>query len=214
MRWASRTLIEDGRALLRPEADTWPMLQGTVTATLAWAIAGNPDPFFAPIAAFVALNASVGERGLNAIRLLLSVVVGAILTVVAAGGQAGTERLVDALIGVGVALLFTQVLFAPQPLALLRRAQAAALGDMAEGLRLTASALEADDEDAAEQAMSYLRTLRDRLSELERTRAASGRVARRSTRQEAADGALDVARRLAIGGIPVEPQAIATIVGL
>ena len=45
---------------------------------------------------------------------------------------------------------------------------------------MTARALECDDNDVAEQAMSQLRTLRDRLSELGRTRAASGRVARRS----------------------------------
>jgi uncharacterized membrane protein YgaE (UPF0421/DUF939 family) len=53
---------------------------------------------------------------------------GAILTVAVANGEAGTQRLV----GVGVALLFTQVLFSPEPLALLRRAEAAALADMAE----------------------------------------------------------------------------------
>jgi hypothetical protein len=105
---------------------------------------------------------------------------GAILTVAVANGEAGTERLVDALIGVGVALLFTQVPFSPEPLALLRRAEAAALADMAEALRLTARALEHDDDDVADKAMSHLRTLRDRLSELGRTRAASGRVARRS----------------------------------
>ena len=105
---------------------------------------------------------------------------GAILTVAVANGEAGTQRLVDALIGVGVALLFTQVLFSPEPLALLRRAEAAALADMAEALHLTAQALEHDDDDVAEKAMNHLRTLRDRLSELGRTRAASGRVARRS----------------------------------
>src|SRR3954468_15230465 len=217
------------RALARLPPETWLVLQGTVAATAAWVIAervvGNHEPFFAPIAAFVGLNASLGERGRNAARLLLGVVLGivageltlaalgggygrlalavfaataaarvlggartviaqaaagAILTVAVANGEAGTERLVDALIGVGVALLFTQVLFSPEPLALLRRAEAAALADMAEGLRLTARALEGDDDDVAEQAMSQLRTLRDRLSELGRTRAASGRVARRS----------------------------------
>src|SRR3954451_23473954 len=77
-------------------------------------------------------------------------------------------------------LVFTQVLFSPEPLAMLRRAEAAALTDMAEGLRLTARALESDDDDTAEQALSQLRTLRDRLSELNRTRTASSRVARRS----------------------------------
>jgi hypothetical protein len=78
-----------------------------------------------------------------------------------------------------VALLFTQVLVSPDPHALLRRAEAAALADMSEALRLTARALESDDDEVAERAMSRLRTLRDRLSELGRTRAGSGRVARR-----------------------------------
>jgi hypothetical protein len=318
------------RALRRLPPDTWLVLQGTVAATAAWVIAervvGDHDPFFAPIAAFVGLNAALGERGLNAVRLLFGVVVGigageltimalgggygslalavfgatavarafggarivvaqaaagAILTVAVANGEAGTQRLLDALIGVGVALLFTQVLFSPQPLALLRRAEAAALEDMAGALRLTARALESDDDDAAEQAMSRLRTLRDRLSELNRTRAASGRVARRSAawrsqiapvvretedagrldllggsclwltraviaadqqarrrlgpnvhaladaigdlarapgdrsaRQQAADRALEVARRLAGADTPSEPDAVAAFVGL
>jgi hypothetical protein len=318
------------RAVRRLPPETWLVLQGTLAATAAWVIAtrvvGNHEPFFAPIAAFVALNASLGERGRNAVRLLLGVVVGiiageltiaalgggygslalavfaatavaralggariviaqaatgAILTVAVANGEAGTQRLVDALIGVGVALLFTQVLFSPQPLALLRRAEAAALADMAAALRLTARALECDDDDVAEQAMSHLRTLRDRLSELGRTRAASGRVARRSavwrsqmapvvretedagrldllggsclsltraamatdracrrrlaphvrevadalgdlavrpgdrsTRQQGADRALEVARRLAAGDMPSEAEAVAAIVGL
>jgi len=318
------------RALRRLPPETGLVLQGTLAATAAWVIAehilGNHEPFFAPIAAVVALNASLGERGLNAVRLLLGVVVGivageltiaalgggygslalavfaatavaralggvriviaqaaaaAILTVAVANGEAGTQRLADALIGVGVALLFTQVLFSPEPLALLRRAEAAALADMAEALRLTARALEGDDDDMAERAMNHLRTLRDRLSELGRTRAASRRVARRSavwrsqiapvvretedagrldllggscltltraamatdhacrrrlaprvreladaladlsgepgdraTRQEAADRALEVARRLATGDTPSEPEAVAAIVAL
>jgi hypothetical protein len=313
---------------LRPE--TWLVIQGTLAATAAWVIArhvvGNHQPFFAPIAAFVGLNASLGERGRNALRLLLGVVVGivageltiaaigggygslalavfaatavaralggariviaqaaagAILTVAVANGEAGTQRLEDALIGVGVAFLFTQVLFSPEPLALLRRAEAAALADMADGLRLTAQALDGDDDEVAERAMSQLRRLRDRLSELGRTRAASGRVARRSvvwrtqvdpvvresedagrldllggscltltrmaiatdqacrrslaprveeladaladlarkpgdrsTRQEAADRTLDVARQLAGVGVPAQAEAIAAVVAL
>jgi hypothetical protein len=321
---------ERRQALKRISSDSWPVLQGAIAATLAWVIAdllvGGHDPFFAPIAAFVGLNASLGERGLNAVRLLFGAVIGiaageltvaalgdgyaslalavlaatavargfggarivlaqaaagAILTVAVANGEAGTQRLTDALIGVGVALVFSQVLFSPEPLALLRRAESAALADMAEGLRLTARALEFDDDDVAEQAMSRLRSLRDRLSELGETRAASGRVARRSaawrgqiapvvretedagrldllggsclsltrgalatdqasrrrlaphvsdlaealrdlagspgdrsTRQQAADRALDVARRLAAGPAPVEPEAVAATVAL
>jgi uncharacterized membrane protein YgaE (UPF0421/DUF939 family) len=97
-----------------------------------------------------------------------------------ANGEAGTQRLVDALIGVGVALMFSQVLFSPEPLRLLRRAEAAALADMRDALGLTAQALEGGGDDVGEQTMSRLRTLRDRLSELGRTWTASGAVARRS----------------------------------
>jgi len=205
------------------------VVQGTAAATVAWLIAtralGHHEPFFAPIAAVIALNAPLGERGLNALRLLVGVVVGiaagevatlalgagfgtlalatfsamtiaralggarvtvaqaaagAILTVAVADGEAGINRLGDALIGAGVALFFSQLLFSPEPVALLRRAEAAALADMARGLELTAQSLERDDPDAGESALDRLRGLRDRLAELGRTRRASERVARRS----------------------------------
>jgi hypothetical protein len=43
----------------------WPLLQGTLAATLAWVIAkhlfNHHEPFFAPIAAVVALNAAPGS---------------------------------------------------------------------------------------------------------------------------------------------------------
>jgi Fusaric acid resistance protein-like len=209
--------------------DASPLIQGTAAATAAWVIAdqvvGHAEPFFAPIAAVIALNAPLGERGLNALRLLLGVVagiaagelctfalgggtetlalatftamaaaralggarvtiaqaaVGAILTVAVADGQAGTERFVDALIGAGVALVFSQVLFSPEPVALLRRAEAAALAEMAGGLELTAQSLARDDAELGEEALNRLRGLRDRLAELGRTRQVSERVARRS----------------------------------
>jgi uncharacterized membrane protein YgaE (UPF0421/DUF939 family) len=217
------------RALGRVAAHAWPLLQSTAAATAAWVIArrlaNHPDPFFAPIAAVLALNASRGERGANALRLLVGVIVGivagelaigalgggygtlalatfaamavavalggaritigqaaasAILTVAVADGQAGPQRLVDALIGAGVALVFTQVLFSPEPVGLLRRAEAAALTDMADGLKLTARALERDDKKLAERAISSLRDVRDRLAELSRSRRASSRVVRHS----------------------------------
>jgi hypothetical protein len=318
------------QALQRLPSETWLVLQGTLAATAAWGIAryllDHPRPFFAPVAAVIALNTVRGERGRNAVRLLEGVIVGiavgeisllllgggvgslaiatfvamavahavggpriviaqaavgAILTVTLGDPDAGIARLVDAFVGAGVALLFTQVLFSPEPLALLRRAEAAALADMAEALRLTARALERDDDDVAQRAMSHLRTLRDRLSELGRTRAASDRAARRSAvwrsqiapvvretedagrldllggssltltrraiaadrgcrrrlaprvreladaladlapspgdrsaRQDAADRALDVARRLGTGEPSSEPEAIAAMVAL
>jgi hypothetical protein len=101
----------------------------------------------------------------------------AILTVAVAGGEAGTNRLEDALIGAGVALAFSQILFSPEPVAFVRRAETAALAGMADALEVTAKALERDDEMVAEQAMT---TLRDHLGELGRTRSAGTRVARHS----------------------------------
>src|SRR5215210_616318 len=76
-----RRLREAGaRARVRVLADVWPLLQGTAAATVAWVIAKevleHPEPFFAPIAALVALNTALGERGLNALRLLQGVILG------------------------------------------------------------------------------------------------------------------------------------------
>ena len=204
------------------------LLQGTAAATVAWLIATHVvhhhEPFFAPISALVSLNTSLGERGRNALRLLLGVIVGigvaeltllafgggygslalatfvalaiaralggarivlaqaavsAILTIAVANGEVGYQRLTDALIGAGVALVFTQTIFSPEPLRLLRRFETNALEAMAGALNLTAQALEGD-EALADEAIGSQRELRDHLSELARMRRASTRVARHS----------------------------------
>jgi uncharacterized membrane protein YgaE (UPF0421/DUF939 family) len=230
MRPLARRLADAGaRAVRRTAADAWPLLQGTAAATAAWVIAkyvlDHEQPFFAPIAALIALNTAVGERGLNAVRLLQGVflgivvgeltlaalaggygsmavaifvatalaralggtriviaqaAVGAILTVAVADSEAGIERLTDALVGVGVALVFSQLLFAPEPVALLRRAEAAVLERLAGGLALSARALEQDDDELARQAITALRELPHDVTELRRVRRASARVARRT----------------------------------
>lgn len=213
----------------RWSAAVWPLLQGTAAASVAWTIAregfDHHEPFFAPIAAIVALNAPLGERGLNAMRLLLGVVVGIVvadLTVLAIGDGTGSlalatfaamaiarafggarvmiaqaavsailtvavaddgfagQRLADAFIGAGVALVFSQFLFSPEPLSLVRRAESAALSGMAEGLELAASALDRDDAELADRAMTEVRQTRNQLADLDRMRLASSRVARRS----------------------------------
>ena len=217
------------RAVARATSYAWPLLQGTAAATLAWVVAkyglGHEQPFFAPVAAIIGLNATVGERGLHAIRLLQGVVVGiivgelaiaaleggagtlalatfvatliaavlggtriviaqaavaAILTVAVASPEAGVLRLIDALVGVGIALIFSQLLFSPEPVALVRRAAGTALARIADGLGLTAQALQQDDDKAGQQALAELRDVRDQLADLARMRAASSRVARRS----------------------------------
>src|SRR6187200_1295543 len=70
----------DSVAFRRWAPDAWLLLQGTAAATLAWVIAryvlDHPEPFFAPVAAVIALNTVLGERGRNAVRLLQGVIVG------------------------------------------------------------------------------------------------------------------------------------------
>lgn len=210
-------------------AEAWPLLQVTLAATLAWLVANwlhaHENPFFAPVAAVVALRGPRGERGLQAARLLSGVLLGiatgelivalmgvgygrlaiatfvamaaatamggppivitqaatsAILTVVTAAGEAAVNRMIDALIGGSVALVFSQVIFSPEPVALLRRGESDTLSGIARGLELTAEALERADEKVADHALETLRALRDRLSELARLRRASQRIARRS----------------------------------
>lgn len=223
--------VRDGVALgwRRASSGISALLQATAAAIAAWLFAryvlDHPEPFFAPVAAVIALNTTLGERGLNAVRFLQGVVVGiatgevclallgpgsgslalatfvamalalalggaritiaqaavgAILTIAVGDPEAGFDRMIDALVGAGVALIFSQALFSPEPVGLLRRAEAAALRGMADGLRLTASALERDDDELGERAIDELRALRDRLAELGRMRQASQRVARRS----------------------------------
>jgi len=104
----------------------------------------------------------------------------AILTMALANGAAGIDRLVDACIGAGIALAFSQLFFPPEPVRLLRRAESAALTDLSRGLRKVASALASDDMSAAADGLTSLRELRDRLAELARLRRAGPRVARHS----------------------------------
>lgn len=221
-RWAAA-------AQARVRANLWPILQGTAAATVAWIIARHVvhhhQPFFAPIAAVVALNASRGERGTNAVRLLRGVVVGivvggggtfllgtgygalavstfvamllalvlggeriviaqaaasAILVVTTASTQTGPGRLTDAVIGAGVALVMSQLLFPAEPIALLRRTETAILTDLAAALELVARAAETGDERLSARARDQLRGARDRLAELSRTRKQSRSAAKRS----------------------------------
>lgn len=125
--------------------------------------------------------ATAAARLLRGPRLVMvQAAAGAILTVAAADGQAGVHRLIDAVIGAGVALVFSQILLSPEPVALVRRAAADALKRMAKALGLIAEALEQQDDDLAEEGLQLLRDTRDSLTELARLRRASSRVARHS----------------------------------
>ncbi|MEV0787446.1 FUSC family protein [Streptomyces sp. NPDC050423] len=215
----------------RVRDELWPILQQTCAATVAWLIARHfvhhHEPLFAPMAAVVALNASRGERGTNAVRLLLGVVIGiltaelwltvlgnhgygalaiatfmamlialllggeriviaqaavsAILAVATSKAEAGPERLTDALIGAGVALLASQIVFPAEPIALLRRAEVTTLRALADALDLAALALRHRDHVLGDlEVLDRLRTAREELVELDRTRSRSTRTAGRS----------------------------------
>lgn len=150
---------------------------GIITAELTLISPGGTYARLA-LATFVATTAA---RAVGGTRIVMGqAAASAILTVVTAAGEGGINRLVDASIGAGVALVFTQILFSPEPIALLRRAESAALVGLADGLQLTAQALERDDDELAQRAVNTLRSVRDDLTELARIRKASGRVVRHS----------------------------------
>ncbi len=166
--------------------------QSALAAGAAWEIAlqipGHGQPFFAPIAAVIALGAERGRRGRQAIEMMLGVALGILLGagIVAVGGSGAwqlvvatavalavatgagaspviriqaaasailvvalhrpgtnlaTQRLVDALIGGGIAIVLARLLFPVDPFALvrgeavrLRSALAAALDEIAGSL--------------------------------------------------------------------------------
>ncbi|MFI8880340.1 aromatic acid exporter family protein [Streptomyces sp. NPDC055243] len=204
------------------------MLQQAAAAALSWWIARNVFdhhiPLFAPIATLVALNAPVGGRGTNAVRVLSGVIAGVVvgqlafhvlghgapsvgvavlcaLTVallvdgeritmaqaavgavisVAAGQRAGIDRVQDALLGAGVALVFSQLLFPPHPIALLRRAEAVTLKGLGRALELTARALDESEKGRDAQRWEELRPVYTLLNDLGGTRDDTIAVARRT----------------------------------
>lgn len=170
----STSLAERGLTAMRL---LFGVILGITIGELAIGMLGG-GPAALAVATFVAMALA---RMFGGVRIVVvQAAAGAILTVAAADGQIGVHRLIDALIGASVALLFSQLLFSPEPIALLRRAQKIALSDMVDGLEMTARALERDTTEPAERAMTLLRDLRDRLTDLRRLRRLSARTIRHS----------------------------------
>ncbi|MFC4909692.1 FUSC family protein [Actinomadura gamaensis] len=210
----------------------WPVLQQTAAVSASWLIAarwaGHPQPVFAPIATAVALNARRGDRGTNAIRLLVGVAVGlltaeasqwawgapkhllavlatavfvslmvaraltsqrivmaqaaasAVIAVVTGAPHAGLNRMVDAAIGVAVALLVSQLLLPAEPLSTLRRVEQEAIGRLADTVRLVADAIDRSDETRTRRALAEMEEAVARLADLTDVRGSSTRAAKRS----------------------------------
>jgi hypothetical protein len=106
----------------------------------------------------------------------------AAVLVTATGGSAGLARIVDALIGAGVALV-VELGFAPRRLEQLRLTERAALAEMSAGLERAALALRAGDARVAHRVVAELRAMRDGLADLaaaRRPRFVRARLARES----------------------------------
>jgi uncharacterized membrane protein YgaE (UPF0421/DUF939 family) len=195
----------------------WPILQTAASAVAAWYVAlallGGEQPLFAPIAAVIALGATVGQRGQRAFELVGGVILGiavadlivaaigtgpwqagvmvvlAMGTAVALGGRellvaeaavsailiatlpgAGTgfppERFLEAIIGGGVALVASVLLFPPDPALLVGRALNRLFADLGRALGDIAQALDDGDVEAAERAQERGQALSSHLIEV------------------------------------------------
>src|SRR5215211_6870826 len=75
----------------RVQAAAWPIAQTAIAAGLAWLIAGellgHPRPFFAPVAAIIALGVMRGQRARRAFEMLLGVALAMAAAVVLNAGQ-------------------------------------------------------------------------------------------------------------------------------
>jgi uncharacterized membrane protein YgaE (UPF0421/DUF939 family) len=181
----------------------WPILQTAASAVAAWylalALLGVDQPLFAPIAAVIALGATVGQRGQRAFELVGGVILGiavadlivaaigtgpwqagvmivlamgaalalggrellvseaavsAILIATLPGGGTGfpPQRFLEALIGGGVALVASVLLFPPDPALHVGRALNRLFADLGRALGDLADALEHGDPEVAERA--------------------------------------------------------------
>ena len=205
-----RRLSFDLRALARRRWEAlrpslWRIAEAAFAAALAWWLARliphHPRPFFAPIAAVIAMVALPGTRGRQALDLIFGVVIGigaAALVILAAGtgtlqlglatalamasaivlsgrpmiiGQAAASsvllvalhqpgaapgRLLDALIGGGVAIVIAQILLPIDPLTLVGDEARATGEELAAALDKLAGALREQEADRARRALGLV----------------------------------------------------------
>ncbi|MFD0037170.1 substrate-binding domain-containing protein [Streptomyces anulatus] len=152
------------------------VLAGVIVGQLAFHFLGHGD---AAVGAAV-LCALLVALLLDGQRITMAqAAVGAVISV-AAGAQAGIDRVQDALLGAGVALVFSQLLLPPHPLSLLRRAETATLKGLGRALELTARALEESAEEREAQPWEKSRPVYTLLNDLGGTRSDAIAVARRT----------------------------------
>ena len=223
------------------------LFEASVAASLAWWLAHliphHPRPFFAPIAAVIAMGAPIGTRGRQAVDLLIGVMLGigiaAVIATVAGSGTwqiglaAGTAmiagtlidgrplvvseagvsavlllalhqqgaapgRLIDALIGGGVAIAMAQVLFPIDPLKVVARVAREFADELAGAVGLVAVALRDGDLRLARRALTRIEAVDGSglAQALEVGRSVVRRAPRRRWERRAIEAYAEVAREL------------------
>ncbi|MFJ2024539.1 aromatic acid exporter family protein [Streptomyces sp. NPDC087897] len=154
------------------------VIAGVIVGQLAFRFLGHGDTAVgaAVLCALLVALLIDGER-----ITMAQAAVGAVISV-AAGQQAGIDRVQDALLGAGVALVFSQVLFPPHPFSLLRRSETDTLKGLGRALELTARTLDASADEREDQPWKELRPVYTLLNDLGRTRDDAIAVARRTPR--------------------------------
>ncbi|WP_019546538.1 FUSC family protein [Streptomyces sulphureus] len=152
------------------------VIAGVFAAQLTVAVLGPGYPTVA-VAVFLAILAALLFGG---VRVTMAQAGVSAIIAVATGTSTGTDRVVDAVLGGAVALVFSQLLFPAHPLAALRRAESAILRNLAHALTLTAEVVEHGDSRGSQWTWEHLLAAYQRLVDLGEARDNADTVARRS----------------------------------
>jgi uncharacterized membrane protein YgaE (UPF0421/DUF939 family) len=228
---------EARRARARVRRALWPATQASVAAGLSWYVAhnllGHPQPFFAPVAALIAVGTVNVQRGQRSLQMAAGVLLGigvgepfasllgveaytiaivAFVTLTIAVGlsvgvfgngmmfvnQAGAsavlvvalhrtgtggERLLDAVVGGGVAVLIAVVLFPFEPLGLIRRTEQDLLRTLSTRLAELGDLLERDSPPSQGWIVSTSRSVNQAIARLAQARRDARNAARIAPRR-------------------------------
>ena len=240
---AWRDHASEARTRLR--RSMWPTGQAALAATLAWVVAhdalGHAQPFFAPIAAAIALGTSGIRRGRRIVQMVVGVTLGiavgegasalvgtgpwaigivvlatltaAVVTGVGVFGEGmmfanqsaasailvvalhrhgtGPERLIDALVGGGVAGVIGVGLFPAEPMRVLRHAEQEVLRSLAGALAHLAALLEAGAPAQAGWTLAAAQDIHQQLSGLAQARLTARANVRIAPRRRRLRGAVE-----------------------
>src|SRR5947209_2428542 len=181
------------RGLARATESWQPVALAALAAALAWLIAhrllGHPQPFFAPIAAAIALSTSTVALGVivfvtmsaarftgggffgEGMMFANQAAASAILVLTLHRHGTGGERVLDAIVGGAVAFALGVVLFPAHPLAILATAERSMLRVLADTLGRVAERIAVGDTPDDEWALQASQHIHRQLAGLAQARA-------------------------------------------